>query len=311
MVFDGYRILRELHDSSRSHIYLAVDNEDEQLVALKIPSLDLRDDSAYRKRFMMEEWTARRINSPHVLKPRTQARKRNYLYVVMEFVEGQTLTQWMLDNPKPDLETVRGIVEQIAAGLRAFHRMEMLHQDLRPENIMIDKTGTVKIIDFGSVKVAGIVESEPEADHEQILGTVQYTAPEHFLSEPATARSDLFSLAVITYQMLSGKLPYGAQAARARTKSQFRKLKYRPLASTERHIPAWIDGVLQKALDPDPYKRHEALSEFLFDLRNPDPKYLGSRLPLIERNPLLFWKSASFALALIVLLLLLMRFGIR
>ena len=70
----------------------------------------------------------------------------------------------MIDNPRPDLETVRGIVEQIAKGLRAFHRMEMLHQDLRPDNIMIDKTGTVKIIDFGSTRVAGVVEARPAAD---------------------------------------------------------------------------------------------------------------------------------------------------
>ena len=78
-------------------------------------------------------------------------------------MEGQTLTQWMIDNPRPDLETVRGIVEQIANGLRAFHRKEMLHQDLRPDNIMIDKTGTVKIIDFGSTSVAGVVEAAPPA----------------------------------------------------------------------------------------------------------------------------------------------------
>ena len=150
MVFDGYRIVRELHASSRSHIYLAIDTESEALVALKIPSIDLRGDPTYLKRFMMEEWVARRIDSAHVLKPCLQSRKQNYLYVVSEFIDGQTLTQWMIDNPKPDIETVRGIVEQIARGLQAFHRMEMLHQDLRPANIMIDKTGTVKIIDFGS-----------------------------------------------------------------------------------------------------------------------------------------------------------------
>ena len=145
-------IVREVHGSSRSHIYLAVDIETDALVALKIPSIDLRGDPAYLKRFMMEEWVARRINSAHVLKPRIQSRKRNYLYVVTEFIDGQTLTQWMIDNPKPELETVRGIVEQIAKGLRAFHRMEMLHQDIRPDNIMIDRTGTVKIIDFGSTQ---------------------------------------------------------------------------------------------------------------------------------------------------------------
>ena len=140
-VFDGYRIVRELHGSSRSHIYLAVDIETDAVVTIKIPSIDLRDDPAYLKRFMMEEWVARRIDSPHVLKPCLLQRKRNFLYVTTEYIDGQTLTQWMIDNPKPNLETVRGIVEQIAKGLRAFHRKEMLHQDIRPDNIMIDSHG--------------------------------------------------------------------------------------------------------------------------------------------------------------------------
>ena len=138
----------------------------------------------------------------------------------MEFVDGQTLTQWMIDNPKPDLETVRGIVEQIARGLRAFHRMEMLHQDLRPENIMIDKTGTVKIIDFGSTGSPAWSRPRRPPARDDILGTAQYTAPEYFLGESGSPRSDLFSLGVITYQMLTGRLPYGAQVARARTRSQ-------------------------------------------------------------------------------------------
>ena len=158
MEFDGYKIIREVHASSRSHVYLAMDCETETQVILKTPSIDLRDDPAYLERFLMEEWIARRINSPYVIKPCLQTRKRNYLYIVTEFIEGQTLNQWMIDNPKPDLETVRSIVGQVSKGLRAFHRMEMLHQDIRPNNIMIDKMGTVKIIDFGSVRVAGVVE---------------------------------------------------------------------------------------------------------------------------------------------------------
>src|ERR1700687_4680763 len=188
MVFDGYRIVRELHGSSRRHIYLAVDTETDALVAIKIPSIDLRDDPAYLKRFMMEEWVARRIDSPHVLKPCLHSRKRSYLYVVTEFIDGRTLTQWMIDNPKPDLETVRGIVEQLARGLRAFHRKEMLHQDVRPDNIMIDRTGTAKIIDFGSTKITGVAETAPSAGPDEILGTVQYTAPESLLRESGAPR---------------------------------------------------------------------------------------------------------------------------
>jgi serine/threonine protein phosphatase PrpC len=304
-VFDGYKIVRELHASSRSHIYLALDIESEALVALKIPSIDLRGDPAYLKRFMMEEWVARRIDSAHVLKPCLQSRKQNYLYVVAEYIEGQTLAQWMVDNPKPDLETVRGIVEQIARGLQAFHRMEMLHQDIRPANIMIDKTGTVKIIDFGSTRVRGVVEAAPSGLRDDILGTAQYTAPEYFIGESGSTRSDIFSLGVIAYQMLTGRLPYGAEVARAKTKSQQRKLKYQSALDDDRAIPAWIDDVLKKAVHPDPYKRYDEPSELAYELRHPDKSVLNpSPKPLIERNPLLFWKCLCAILALAVLLLL-------
>ncbi|MBH5388256.1 bifunctional protein-serine/threonine kinase/phosphatase [Bradyrhizobium diversitatis] len=305
-IFDGYRIVREIHGSSRSHIYLAVDVETGEPVALKLPSVDLRDNAAYLKRFLMEEWIARRIDSPHVLKPRSQSRRRSYLYVATEFVEGQTLKQWMIDNPRPDLETVRGLVEQIAAGLRAFHRMEMLHQDLRPDNILVDKTGTAKIIDFGSVRVAGVAEAAPPDEANEILGTMQYTAPEYLLGQGGSPRSDMFSLAVICYQMLTGKLPYGTQVARIRRKADVRRLQYRP-ADDDRNVPAWVDGALRRALHPDPYKRHEDLSEFVHELRTPNPAYLDTRMtPLLERNPLMFWKVTSAALACAVIVLLAM-----
>ncbi len=311
-LFDGYRIVRELHGSNRSHIYLAVDTETEALVAIKIPSIDLRDDPAYLKRFMMEEWVARRIESPHVLKSCLNSRRRNYLYVVTEFIDGQTLTQWMIDHPKPHLETVRGIIEQIAAGLRAFHRKEMLHQDLRPDNIMIDKTGTAKIIDFGSTKITGVAEIAPSTGREVILGTLQYTAPEYFLGESGSSRSDMFSLGVITYQMLTGKLPYGTQIAKARTRSQFNRLRYNSALDDFGEIPAWIDGALRTAVHPDPYKRYGSLSEYTFDLRHPNAKYLNSSAtPLIERNPLAFWKGLAAVLACIILFLLISLHGSR
>ena len=304
-IFDGYQIIREVHATSRSHVYLARDMETNEQVIIKTPSIDLRSDPAYLERFLMEEWIARRINSAHVLKPCKQTRKRNFIYIVTEYIEGQTLTQWLTDNPKPNLETVRGIVEQIAKGLLAFHRKEMLHQDLRPENIMIDTTGTIKIIDFGSTRVAGIMEISNEINRQNLLGTAQYSAPEYFLGENGTNASDIFSLGVITYQMLSGKLPYGAQVAQAKTKAAQNRLTYRSVLDDEREIPVWIDDVLKKAVHPNPYKRYQELSEFTTDLRRPNQDFLNrTRPPLLERNPALFWKSVSFLFLVIIVMLL-------
>jgi serine/threonine protein kinase len=224
---------------------------------------------------------------------------------VAEHVDDQTLAQWMIDHPNPDLETVRNIVEQIAKGLRAFHRLEMLHQDLRPQNIMIDRAGTVKLIDFGSVRVAGVVETAPELVGEDILGTAQYTAPEYFVGERGTPRSDLFSLGVIVYQILTGRLPYGAEVAKTRSPRQQARLRYIPASEFNPRVPDWVDLALRKAVHPNPLKRYEELSEFTFDLRHPNPGLLkNARPPLAERNPILFWKCVSAVLALTIVVLL-------
>ena len=170
---------------------------------------------------------------------------------------------------------------------------------------MIDSTGTVKIIDFGSTKVAGIVEITTLIKQENIQGTAQYIAPEYLLGESGSSRSDLFSLGIITYQMLTGKLPYGAQVAKSTTRVAQKKLKYNPILDDHREIPPWIDEALRKAVHPNPYKRYETLSEFLFDLRHPNKAFLNkTRPPLLESDPVVFWKSLSFILIAIIIAML-------
>ena len=305
MDFDGYRIEREIKGSSRSHIYLATDSETGERVVIKTPAVDMQANPAALERFLMEEWIARRINSAHVLKPCRQTRQRNFIYVVTEFIEGQTLAQWMIDNPNPDLATVRGLVEQIARGLQAFHRLEMVYQDLKPDNIMIDTTGTVKIIDFGATRVAGITEIATPIEQINLLGAAQYAAPEYFLGEMGASNSDLFSLAVITYQMITGRLPYGAEVPKTRTKKAQRKLSYQTALSDDRELPPWVDYALRNALAPDPFERYEEVSEFIYDLHHPNQAYLNKTLPpLIERNPVIFWKGLSFVLMLVIIVML-------
>ena len=308
--FEGYRILRELHSSSRSHVFLATDTESGNKVVLKTPSMDLRHEPAYLEAFLMEEWVARRIDNIHVLKAAPQSRERKSLYTVMEFVDGQSLAQWMVDHPKPSLEAVRQIVEQIAKGLRAFHRMDMLHQDIRPENILINQDGTVKLIDFGSTQVAGLMELSSNIDRSSVPGAIQYAAPEYFLGEIGSEESDLFSLAVLTYQMLSGRLPYGTDVPRITTKAGQNRLSYRSVLDEERDIPAWVDFTLKRALHPDRFKRHEDLFEFVHELRQPSQRFLNqSRPPLIERDPVRFWQCVSLALAMALLYMIYDKLG--
>ncbi|MCP5335184.1 MAG: bifunctional protein-serine/threonine kinase/phosphatase [Oceanospirillaceae bacterium] len=305
MEFDGYLILRELHATNRSHVYLAQDISSGKKVVIKAPSTELGADATALERFLMEEWVARRINSAHVLKADLAERERAYIYTVFEYIEGQTLAQWARDNPRAELETVRGLVEQITKGLHAFHRMDMLHQDLRPENIMLDKTGTVKIIDFGSVSVAGLNETESETSQTYLLGTALYSAPEYFLGEAGTVQSELFSLGVITYFLLSGQYPYGTDVAKTKTLSAQRKLHYKSILDEERAIPAWVDDAIHKAVQALPERRYESLFEFVHDLRQPNKVFLNkSKPPLLERNPVAVWQGISFILLMVIVYLL-------
>jgi serine/threonine protein phosphatase PrpC len=312
MDFDGFKIVREVRGSSRSHVYLAVDGENGQLVIVKTPSIDLQDDRGYVERFLMEEWVARRISSAHVLKPCAPTRKRNWLYLVTEYIDGCTLAQWMLDHPMPELETVRGLIEQLARGVRAFHRLEMLHQDLRPDNVMIDRTGTVKIIDFGATRVAGIDDIDGGAPDLRIPGAAAYAAPEFFVGGEGSPQSDIYSLGVIAYQMLTGRLPYGMDVPKIRTPDEQRRLRYISMLDFDPDIPLWVDETVRKAVHPQPHKRYQDVDEFVFDLRHPNRALaVNARRPLIERNPVVFWKSVSAGLLAALVGVLAWSLGLR
>lgn len=300
--FDGYIIIRELSHTNRSHVYLAVDRQSDQKVVIKIPSTEFKDDESYLESFLLEEWIAKRIKNPHVLKAYDSARKSNYFYLATEYIEGETLAQWMIDNPKPSLDKVREFTEQIIKALNSFHKLEMVYQDLRPQNIMIDKDGTLKLIDFGAVFIKGINEIATSTEQPHIKGTATYSAPEYFVGEAGSKKSDLFSLAVIVYEMLSKKLPYGVKVARTRTKAQQKKLQYTSIYPS---YPVWIDECLRKALSVNPNKRYEELSEFLFDLKKPNKKFLVKKEDsIIEREPLLISRIMNLVQFLIIIYLL-------
>ncbi len=306
MIMDGYQIIKEIHASKRTQIYAARHKDTDERVILKTPSINYEDDGFFIEQFLHEEWAGKRINSPYVLKVLTPEQKPRMLYYVTEFLEGITLREWMKQNPLPPVEMVIPIVEQIAKGLRAFHRLEMLHQDLKPENIMISSNGEVKIIDFGSVKIAGIDELKKNQDEvENILGTINYSAPEFYLGHSGGERSDLYSLGVITYELLNNRLPFGKDMPEKASYRQLSRLQYIPSIHINPMVPNWMDGAIKKALSLDIKLRQEDVFEFLYDLQHPNPHFLNfTSVPLIERNPLLVWKTIS-AVSLIINLILL------
>ncbi|HEY0955518.1 MAG TPA: protein kinase [Roseateles sp.] len=302
--FEGYRVVRELFSGPRSQVVLTVDANEREWV-LKLPSAELAGNVRELDRFSAEEWVARRVDSPHVIKAAPAERRREHLFTAMEYIPGQTLAQWMTDHPSPSLDEVRQIVDQIARGLQALHRKEMLHQDLRPENIMIGRQGTVVLIDLASAHVAGLSEGHGDARALELAGTLQYTAPEYFTGAGGSPVSELFSLAVLAYQMLTGALPYGLQVPQVRGERDLHRLQYVPLRTRRPDLPEWLDRVLRKALQPQAARRQQALSEFMHDLHAPGAEFMKrDRTPLQERHPLLFWQGLTvvFGLATVVLL---------
>lgn len=298
MTMDGYEILEEVHASTTSQLYKVRDKESGELFMMKTPSVNYSDDPAYIERFYMEEWAGKRIQSDAVLKIIEQTRQRNFLYFIMEYIDGITLKQWAAENSSPNFEQVIEIVNKVIKGLRVFHRLEMLHRDLKPENIMITTHGVVKIIDFGSVKIAGIQEISTPVERIELLGTKNYTAPEYLLGMEGNNRSDIYSLGVLVYNLLTGQLPYGDKMSRNLNWRTLNKIKYESSIKHNPMIPLWMDGAIHKAVKKDQRSRYDTFSEFLYDLTHPKEDFMGHAAPLLERNPTAFWKIISGALLL-------------
>lgn len=301
MKIDGFEILQEISSTARSQIYLARDIETKQELALKTPSDNFSDDPWYLDGFVREEWIGQLLKHPGLMKTYQFKRTKKFLYFTTELIKGQTLANWINLNPNPDIATVQNYIEQTASALRAMHRQDVIHQDLKPDNIMLDENGRTKIIDFGAVHAAGLAELASVLQRQQPEGTLNYTAPEYLIGEKGSKRSDIFSLSVITYELLTGHLPFKERTV---NKFQLKSYQHMQYISAKKHradIPTWLDAVLKKGCAPNPEKRYGLLSEFVHDLKTPKDYFSHDFEPLLQKNPVLVWQIIS-AMLLIALL---------
>ena len=307
---DDYQVRKVLYASTRSHLYL-VQRNNEDLLVLKTPSVNFSEDSLYLQGFIHEAWVGERINHNHIMKIKPPPQSSQFLYHLCEFIDGQTLTDWMRDNPKPNISAVRNIIEQLVAALRAFQRLEIVHRDLHPDNIMIDHNGQIKLIDYGSAWVAALVEREDTLAEKTPQGSINYCAPETLISLTATHQSDLFSLGVICYQLLCGELPFKplsySKIQKLTSNADFHQWQYRSIKQFRPELPIWLDLMLKKATEPQANNRYQAYSELLNDLNTPNITAIEAykQQPLMQRDPIKFWQTTSLLLtiALIVALL--------
>tara|TARA_R100001126_G_scaffold102723_2_gene88619 strand:+ start:2110 stop:3897 length:1788 start_codon:yes stop_codon:yes gene_type:complete len=296
---DGYRVIERLHAGSRSHVYLVRDETTQADFALKVLSSERAGDPEAVAALLLEEWVARRLSHPNLLAAGPASGPRSHAYCVMALAEGTSLHRHIAEHSPFDLQHVRQVVRQLSMGLEAMHRRGVLHRDLRPHNVMVDADGHATIIDFGSAQVAGLDELAPRAfEDAAFAGTMQYSAPEVFLGQPASPASDVFSLGVIAYQMATGDLPYGPRVSAARTPAAQKKLAYVPASERNPDIPPWFDGALAKALAVDPRYRYATPAELVQDLANPNHSLpsVGST-PLVARGSAHFWRAVALVLA--------------
>ncbi len=303
MILDGYKVIRELHATKHIQVYLAEDSESGEKVVLKTPSVNFEDDPVYIDMFVHEEWVGKRIHNPHVMRVCENKRQRTFLYYVAEYLPGQTLTQWLDDQKQVKLNDVRNILDQLIKGLRAFHRLDMVHQDIKPDNIIISSDGIVKIVDFGSTRIPGIEEITTPIERNTLVGTVNYIAPEYYQGHKGNNQSDIYSLGVLIYYLLSKQYPYGDEPSEKLIKNN--ALEYKPLSAINPEVPAWVDAAIQKAVHPKPSQRYSTLSEFWVDFNKPNPNLVqNQRKPLIEKDPVKFWKLIALSELILIILLI-------
>jgi serine/threonine protein phosphatase PrpC len=286
MQIDGLTVVRELHASNRSHLYLVTDNESGEQMTLKAPSVNLLDDHNAIERLSLESWIGARVHHTNLVKVKYPDRPRSCLYYLMEYIDGITLQKWQTLHPQAPIQEVLSLADQILNGLRALHRLDVIHADIKPGNIMILGDGSVKIIDFGSAHPRGIIDYDSQIDSTP-LGVRQYSAPELLDGVRPNEQTDLFSVAAMLYEIITGSAPWNGQHAVMKT------TPLAPIYNSNRYAPRWLQAILDRALSYNPKDRFSDAAEFRAALTGKDNQDWEEVERKKERN---IWKWISAAL---------------
>jgi serine/threonine protein kinase/Flp pilus assembly protein TadD len=259
-----YTILEKLGQGGMGLVYKAQDTRLNRTVALKFLPGRLAGGAVERERLLREAQSASALNHPNVCTVYSIEEVEGEAFIVMEYVEGGNLAGRIASGGVPLTETVE-LIRQIAEALRDAHSREIVHRDIKPENIMITAGGRVKVMDFGLARLRG---SEKVTLPGQTVGTLGYMAPELFQGIEADPRSDIFSLGVLLYEMLTGQKPFRGEHEAAMMYSIMNEEPPKP-SSLRRDVPTRIDLLVRRALEKDPARRYQSMEGLLQDLRSP------------------------------------------
>jgi serine/threonine-protein kinase len=247
-------------------IYCATDVRDNRVVALKIPHPDMEADPILSDRFQREAGIGEKLNHPNVMRV-FGGEKRSRVYMVMEWCQGRLLRQIMDESRLPHDRAIR-IAIGVLHALGYIHANGVVHRDLKPENIMVDENDNIKLIDFGIASDAA-ARRLTYANFTATLGTPNYISPEQVKGKRGDGRSDIYSMGVILYEMLSGKLPFSGPSPLAAMNDRVLNHPVPPSVA-DPSISPQLQEVLYRALERDPQNRYHTAQDFLHDLEHLD-----------------------------------------
>jgi eukaryotic-like serine/threonine-protein kinase len=310
---DHYRIEAAVADSGMASIYRAVDMRDGRQVAIKIPHMSLEQDPVRADRFRREEQIGSTLNHPNVMKIYADDH-RSGMYMVMEWCEGRLLRQILAEEGKLASERAIKITLGILRALDYIHNHGVVHRDLKPENIMVDDQDNIKLIDFGIASIEG-AKRLTYTGYTQALGTPDYIAPEQVKGKRGDARSDLYAVGIMLYEMLSGKTPFSGPSPLAVMNDRLINHPVPPRVA-EPSITPQLQEVLYRAIEREPKNRYPSAHAFALDLEHLDQVGVADRAemnrwkksaPPVSRNVLLYSALALIPILLFVAMLLLSR----
>ena len=300
---DGFVLKVLVSDGRYTRLFGAFDEIEGGEVVLKFPKPQVAAVATYRAAFVREAWVGARVHSPWLGRTiELPPGRQTCLYTVMPLYPGELLETRLSRSPSLGLEEGRNIAIKLARGAATLHRAGIIHRDIKPDNIILEAGGSLKLIDLGVVRVPGMEDFPPE----DIPGTIAYMAPEMFSGEPGNEQTDIYALGVTMYRAYSGgEYPYGNPDAT----SQPRLKRPKSLSEIRPDLPAWLGAVLARALAYDPAQRFREVTEFAAEMEaGPTRRKIGvGPRTLYERSPIRVWQGIAAVLALALIASLLLR----